>query len=392
MRPIAYFFSLLLCVCLSSCGDDDEASCSLENTSYTFNVPENSANGTLVGQAGISAGDGSEITYSILSGNELNLFSVNPDTGEITVSNSGSLDYENVQQVSLGLGVSSATCGTAELQVTVMIGNQPDQLYTDQLFSSVNETKDLVYGDYPEFQNMTVYTPVTDGDMPPRPLLIIAGGGAFYPSALGFLAPIGRRMAKAGYVVAAIRYLSDPDDELDPQVRLIHAAQDLKAAVRFFRKSAGEGNPFGIDPDNIFMGGFGTGAFLLYPAYYVKENDVTPEEWVLINENGGLEGNRGTPGYSSEVKALVSLSGGIYDINWIDSGELPVVCIHAENDPEVPCGAGGNFQGSCNIIERAQQQNIDSKLILIPGSNHDAPANCTNCYDQVMQFLYPYIE
>jgi hypothetical protein len=129
----------------------------------------------------------------------------------------------------------------------------------------------------------------------------------------------------------------------------------------------------------------------------VNEGDVDQATLDLINEHGGFDGDRGNDGYSSEAKAIVSLAGAVYDLNWIDSGELPVICIHSVNDPEVPYITGVNNNGtiqygSSQIIEKALQVNVVNKLVPINGADHNAPSNCDTCFEEVLKFLYPLIK
>jgi VCBS repeat-containing protein len=68
----------------------------------TFNLAENSADGTSVGT--VTAGDpdgGDTLTYSITGGNTGGAFGIDSATGEITVANSGALDYETIPSFNL---------------------------------------------------------------------------------------------------------------------------------------------------------------------------------------------------------------------------------------------------------------------------------------------------
>jgi len=62
--------------------------------SATFNISENSANGTVVGTVTATDVENNDITFSIISGNTGGAFAINPTTGEITVANSAALNYE----------------------------------------------------------------------------------------------------------------------------------------------------------------------------------------------------------------------------------------------------------------------------------------------------------
>lgn len=74
----------------------------------SFNVPENSSAGTVVGQ--LTAGDvdvGSVLTYSIVSGNATGAFAVNP-SGQVVVADPAALDFETTQNFALVVRVSDS--------------------------------------------------------------------------------------------------------------------------------------------------------------------------------------------------------------------------------------------------------------------------------------------
>ncbi|MGC8742442.1 MAG: Ig-like domain-containing protein, partial [Verrucomicrobiia bacterium] len=65
--------------------------------SQTFNVPENSNNGTVVGTVTATDEDsGQTLTYSISGGNTNSAFAINSASGQITVNNGSVLDHETV--------------------------------------------------------------------------------------------------------------------------------------------------------------------------------------------------------------------------------------------------------------------------------------------------------
>lgn len=63
-------------------------------TSTSFSVAENSANTTVVGTVAITDPDGATPTFSIISGTGTSVFSIDPLTGKITVTNNTTLDRE----------------------------------------------------------------------------------------------------------------------------------------------------------------------------------------------------------------------------------------------------------------------------------------------------------
>ncbi len=77
------------------------------DASPTFSIPENSPVGTVVG--GVSATDADlppqTLTYSIIAGNESGAFTIDPNTGVITVADSVPLDFETTPQFTLTVQV-----------------------------------------------------------------------------------------------------------------------------------------------------------------------------------------------------------------------------------------------------------------------------------------------
>lgn len=89
-----------------------------------FSLAENSAAATLVG--GLSASDpdlGDTLTYSIISGNTLNAFVLNPGTGVITVANDAVIDFETHPTWSLSVQVTDGNGLSDTSTVTINLTN-----------------------------------------------------------------------------------------------------------------------------------------------------------------------------------------------------------------------------------------------------------------------------
>ena len=104
---------------------------------------------------------------------------------------------------------------------------------------------------------------------PDRPLLIMAHGGFFLGGANDGLdvVPMCEDFARMGYAVASISYRLGIANVFDLENELVKAVwrgvHDSRAAVRYFRKSVAEdGNPWGIDPNRIYLGGVSAGGFI----------------------------------------------------------------------------------------------------------------------------------
>jgi hypothetical protein len=106
-------------------------------------VLENSAVNTVVGAVSATDPDtvapNSTLTYSILSGNPSNPFSINPATGQVTVANPAVLNFETTPQFTLQVKVTDGGAGnlnaTQSVVVNLMDANDPPSIAAGQAFS-----------------------------------------------------------------------------------------------------------------------------------------------------------------------------------------------------------------------------------------------------------------
>jgi VCBS repeat-containing protein len=95
----------------------------------TFNVPENSAVGTIVGTVTATDPDaGDTKTYAILSGNSSGTFAINPATGQITIANNALLDFETNPTLTLIIKVTDSSNAVGTANITVNLTNVDDPL------------------------------------------------------------------------------------------------------------------------------------------------------------------------------------------------------------------------------------------------------------------------
>jgi PKD repeat protein len=87
----------------------------------TFNVDENSANGTTVGVVVASDPEGDNVAYSIVSGNTNGAFAIDPATGLITVNNEGELNHEDTESYAVGVEATDDGLPAETTQATVVI-------------------------------------------------------------------------------------------------------------------------------------------------------------------------------------------------------------------------------------------------------------------------------
>ena len=178
-----------------------------------------------------------------------------------------------------------------------------------------------------------------------RPAIIWVHGGAFVVGNKSEMKAFAEAYASIGYVTASIDYRLFPffqgiPDSLEAFDAAIKAVGDLKAAIRHLRKDAATDNQFRIDPNHIIIGGISAGAITALHAAYLDEDDfAAPYLQEIIDKNGGIEGSSGDAenlSYSSEVEAVINLSGAIYRVEWINNDEPPLTSFHAQNDDVVP--------------------------------------------------------
>ncbi|MEZ4958902.1 MAG: T9SS type A sorting domain-containing protein [Saprospiraceae bacterium] len=197
------------------------------------------------------------------------------------------------------------------------------QRYVDEIFTEVEKTSPIVYGQnaslillldndptndvHPLKQPLVLdlYRPVGDVETA-RPLVLVFHSGIFLPYPANgqstgtrtdsSIVEVCMRLARMGYVAASVDYRlfwnpQDPD-EIDRRSTLINAAyrgiQDARTAIRFFKKTAAEnGNPYGIDPNKIVLWGHGTGGYIPANAAILDDYNKILIPKFLIDLGGG---------------------------------------------------------------------------------------------------------
>ena len=198
-----------------------------------------------------------------------------------------------------------------------------------------------VSGGGSESLEMDIYEPAGD-TLAERPVVLVAFGGSFIAGSRADMEELCVRFAKLGFVAVAPDYRVGfffPNSNTT-QLAVVRGMHDLRAAVRCLRKTVDlDGNPYGIDPDRIIVGGVSAGGIAAIHATYLDQSSEIPQ--TLYDDTltiGAVEGNSGWPSYSSEVMACWSMSGAIGDTTWIQPGDQPLCSIHETGDGTVPYG------------------------------------------------------
>ena len=283
--------------------------------------------------------------------------------------------------------------------------------YTNDVFTNVVKTADIVYGyntttDYSTntTYNHTLlfdfYEPVGDPAVK-RPLVILAFGGGFIGGQRSDLEPICIALAKKGYATATIDYRliynSIPNILLvfnTPALltdEVVKATADFKAAIRFFKHDAATTNTYRIDPTKIIIGGASAGAIAAMHTAYTDDELEYPGATASIVANGGFEGNTDLqapnnllPTYNaSGIAAVLNIAGGLADTSLVDANNPPLYSSQGDADDVVPYNYGplsyngfattSFIYGSHLIQTRANNIGLRNELYSIPGGDHESP-------------------
>ncbi len=283
--------------------------------------------------------------------------------------------------------------------------------YLNFIFSETQSTTDIQYGENINYQGtneslyMDVYEPAGDG-LDNRPLVIMCHGGYFLSGdkAAPDMLPLCTDLARMGYVVASINYRVGIPFGAELEVpygqALLRAIQDVRAAIRWFRKNADtDGNTYRINPEQIFVGGASAGGFMALHLAYMDENEIP--SWLdmsIPGLEGGLEGESGNPGYSSEVSGILPVSGAMGDSDWVDAGDTTPACMfHGDADLTVTIDSATfvlfglinvtTIEGSNYIADRMDEVGVEHCYHVAPGGGHVPYLGNAGEYDYTLSLM-----
>ncbi len=259
--------------------------------------------------------------------------------------------------------------------------------YVSDIFTNI-KTSTVEYGAAAGYDgkiqklSLKIYEPLEPEDtVKKRPVIILAHGGGFVNGKKEDLDALCIAYTRKGYVCASIGYRLIPSTGAAPTEKQLAvapflASQDLKAAIRFFRKSAAGTNPYKVDSDFITVGGISAGSIAALIATYLDEKDaITPELQGLLASIGGIEGVSGNAGYSSKVKAVFNFSGALPTPTWIGIWDTPLASFHGTADETVPvdCGLIGTAPacGSRALSQWATRQGTRNWFVPVKGGGHE---------------------
>lgn len=285
--------------------------------------------------------------------------------------------------------------------------------------------------------DIDVYTPPAEDTETDRPVIVYLHTGNFLPQVING-SPMGskrdsavvnhcKKWAKKGYVAIALNYRLgwNPISE-DPDVRrgtllqaVYRAIHDTQTAVRYMRSTVAQGDPYGIDPENIVLFGQGSGGYvaLAYATLDDYDNEVAIDKfigenglpYVLEAVDGSIDGGPGAirlpdplqqAGISREVKMVVNSGGALADLSWLKEGDIPMVSIHCVRDPFAPFDDGTvvvpttnedvvDVSGANVFIPAANDFGNNSAFSNIPDGNDPYTDRARSLYGQSFEYILP---
>ncbi len=283
--------------------------------------------------------------------------------------------------------------------------------YYTELFPNVTITNGVQFGSNTTWTGanmnltMDIYEPTGDTETA-RPLIIWAHGGSFIAGSRtdGDVVALANAFAKKGFVCVSIDYRVGmfPIDSVNAVKAVVRATQDMKASIRYFYKDKQTTNTYKIDTNNIIIGGSSAGAVTaLHLAYLDKDCEV--EQYISnadLNAMGGLEGTSGSPGYSTNVHAVINLCGALASYGWMEPGDVPLCSLHGDNDGTVPyftdvaVVAGFNviqLDGSRILNEQANAIGIQNNFYTHYGAGHAVYAGNAAYMDTTINFVTDFL-
>ena len=256
-----------------------------------------------------------------------------------------------------------------------------------------------------EQEKMDVWGPVGD-NCTKRPVIIWIHGGGFSqndktaPDVVAMCDSFSRK----GFICATIDYRDGywgpsgqavtqgsqnptPYDTKEFNRADFRAMQDAKCAVRYFKANA---SIYGVDTNNIFMGGTSAGGWTsLMVAFMDKASEKFSDCNVQSSVSGiytrpdlgNIDGNGGWNSVSSRLRGIISIFGALPDTALVDGPNDPAaIFFHEYGDPVVNFYYGVPFQGQYQNFNsywgdyyiNMQMQNVGAthKAFWLNGSQH----------------------
>ena len=236
-----------------------------------------------------------------------------------------------------------------------------------------------------------------------RPLIIGVHSGGFLD--ICFFQPcylkysenvLTENFTPQGFLTASVEYrLTSPLDFKPPDIRdetlkAAHykAVQDVRQAIKYIFENA---EKLGVDTNNVFLVGTSAGAITVLHAAYL-DNEEVPKE--LLEKYGRLEKRE-------KLKGVISLSGAIYDLKYLDGGDkIPLMVVHGNEDFIVPPDKGFYLgmkhltpvYGGRAVFEEAQKKGIPVKGYFYDYGHSYPEKYKSTIFKNANEFIHSYLE
>lgn len=272
----------------------------------------------------------------------------------------------------------------------------PQHRYVRDVFTDVEETSDIVFGQADPYGpgplqtlRFDLYEPLGD-TLANRPLIIHAFGGAFLIGTRDqpTIPAWARGYARRGFVFASIDYRIgfNPVDSDSPIRAAYRASQDVRAAMRHFAENQ---SVYGIDTNAIFLTGSSAGCFAGLISAFMEESDRPASTYGTLLEPsdlgcGDCSGNTDYGNREVIARGVINNWGALLDTIYIDPAAnpddmVPVLSFHGDADAAVPYGSGLPFSlpifpevdGSAPIHQRLDNVGVPNQLYTLSGRGHE---------------------
>lgn len=245
--------------------------------------------------------------------------------------------------------------------------------------------------------------PIDDLPNEKRPLIIGVHGGGFID-----FCPFEPCYAKysenvlvpnftaQGYITASIQYrLTSAFDLKPPKIKdealreaQYKAIQDARDAIRYVFENA---EKLGVDTRNVFLIGTSAGAIIALHAAFLDDEEVPKN---LSAKYGGLAERE-------KIRGVISLSGAIYDLAYLDGGDkVPLMIVHGSEDIIVPFDKGFYLKmkhltpvfGGKAVFEAARRKGIEAEGYFYD-FGHDYPGDLsTEIFKKANGFVHSHLD
>jgi carboxylesterase type B len=273
----------------------------------------------------------------------------------------------------VGLSAVMGSLTACEFKSMVPPGDGPTR-YRDAVFSQVTVTKGLTYGSAKTQSGvqqtlvLDLYQPTGD-KVKARPAIVLVHGGNFAGGGRTEFDLVDQAnvYAKQGFVVVSIDYRLSANGcwvvDAACVTSIIQAKEDAQASVRWLRRYAAT---YKIDTNRIAIGGTSAGA-------------VTA---LNVGYEPALIGSSGNPGYSSRVRAAISLSGAALTSSPA-AGEAAVLLFHGTKDNLV------SYALAEQTVANAKKVGLRAELTTWVGDGHvPYSAHRSEILTQTTNFLW----